>query len=236
MQAPSIRVHPAGRAGRRRVGRGLVAVAAALALLLAACGDDADGEAAGITVDEGTDAASEDADGTDAAPGTDADTTDPAADGSADDDATDAAAEDPEGDGSDGSEEDATAGGPSEHRPPPAGQPDCAAVTASPPGAIISFPSDDDPSWLDAGPGPVTVEVVGCSDSFEANIQYDAFHGQDTTPTLSGFTQGGTLGNWDAFSFEETYWTPGDWTVVIFVNDAESGNRVEFDEVTFTVS
>ena len=100
---------------------------------------------------------------------------------------------------------------------------------------MILFPDADDPASLEAGPGPVTVEVAGCSDTFEANLQYDAFHGQDTSPTLSGFTSGRTLGTWDAFSSSETYWTPGSWTVEVFVDDAESGNRVEYDEVTFTV-
>ena len=194
-------------------------VAAALVLVLAACGDDdADGEAAGISVEDAT---------TDDGNDPDVDDADTAT--APDDDETDGTAE------ADAEDEPATASGPSEHRPPAAAQPDCQAVTDDPPGAIISFPSDGDPAWLDAGPGPVTVEVVGCSDSFEANIQYDAFHGQDTTPTLSGFTEGGTMGNWGAFSFEETYWTPGDWTVVVFVDDAASGNRVEYDEVTFTV-
>ena len=227
MQARSIRVRPPGRpSSRHRV----VAVATALALLVAGCGEDEpDGDAAGITVEDGTDdAADPTTETTEAGSDTDPATTE-AADG-----AEDATSADTSGD--DGTEEAAASGSPNEHRPPPAGEPDCPAVTAAPPGAIISFPSDADPSWLDAGAGPVTVEVVGCSDSFEANIQYDAFHGQNTTPTLSGFTEGGTLGNWGEFSFEETYWTPGDWTVVIFVNDAESGNRVEYDEVTFTVN
>ena len=112
---------------------------------------------------------------------------------------------------------------------------DCASVSEPSPGAVILFPDADDPASLEAGPGPVTVEVAGCSDTFEANLQYDAFHGQDTSPTLSGFTSGGTLGTWDAFSSSETYWTPGSWTVAVFVDDAESGNRVEYDEVTFTV-
>lgn len=228
MKARSFREHPTGRAPSRRRG---VAVAAAFALLLAACGaDDADGEAAGISVEDGT------ADDTDDTGGADDD--DAATGDDASDDGDTAAGDDAAPDDGDAGQDadDAPAGGaPGEHRPPAASEPDCDAVTADPPGAIITFPSDDDPSWLDAGPGPVTVEVVGCSDSFEANIQYDAFHGQDTTPTLSGFTEGGTLGNWGEFSFEETYWTPGDWTVVIFVDDAATGDRVEYDEVTFTV-
>jgi hypothetical protein len=232
MVSRSIRQHSTGRGSTLR--RSAV-VAASLALVLAACGDDdADGDAAGVSVEDGTAQDGDDAEAPDDAEAADdaEASTDPG------DDVDDAAAEgtddaDTEADGTD--DEPAATGGPSEHRPPAAGQPDCDAVTASPPGAIISFPSDDDPSWLDAGPGPVTVEVVGCSDSFEATIQYDAFHGQDTAPTLSGFTEGGTMGNWGAFSFEETYWTSGEWTVVVFVDDAESGDRIEFDEVTFTV-
>ncbi len=50
-------------------------------------------------------------------------------------------------------------------------------------GATIVFPSDEGDGWLDAGPGPVTVEVVGCSDTFEANLQYEAYHGQNTLGT-----------------------------------------------------
>lgn len=124
-----------------------------------------------------------------------------------------------------------------EHRPSEALRAtiDCDTVATSGAGASILFPDSSDPASLQVGTGPVTVEVVGCSDTFEANVQYDAFHGQDTQPTMSGFTSGGTLGSWEEFSFEETYGTAGDWTVVVFVNDAESGNRIEYDQVTFTV-
>lgn len=139
----------------------------------------------------------------------------------------------------DGRQESGSASGAAygEHRPDGAarGSVDCSAVTTPSPGAAIFFPDASDPASLQAGPGPVTVEVVGCSDTFEANVQYDAFHGQNSTPTLSGFTQGGTLGTFGEFTFEETFWTPGDWTVVVFEIDAESGDRVEYDQVTFTV-
>ncbi len=206
--------NPAARAPR------LLALLAALALTAAACGgDDEPIEIEGATSGEGTDAAD---DGTTSEPGADEEA-DAAADEAADD-ATDAS----EGpyDPDDG-----------EHRLEAAARSaiDCDAVATTSPGAVIVFPDSNDPASLQVGAGPVTVEVVGCSDTFEANIQYDAFHGQNSTPTLSGFTEGGTLGDWGEFSFEETYWTPGDWTVVVFVNDAESGNRVEYDQVTFTV-
>lgn len=125
-----------------------------------------------------------------------------------------------------------------EHRPSMALRStiDCNAIATSGAGATIVFPDSNDPSSLQVGAGPVTVEVVGCSDTFEANVQYDVFYGQDTQPTISGYTEGGTLGSWEEFSFEETYSTPGDWTVVVFVNDANSGNRVEYDQITFTVN
>jgi len=209
------------RHGRR------LALAAAAALLLAACGGGDDTSAG-----DGQDAALVDQDAPD-----DADAEEQEKDTATDDAEPDAAdeAEAPESDAT--TDEETGDGGIAEHRPTAEAQAlvDCDAVTASPPGAIIVFPSDQGAGWLEAGPGPVTVEVVGCSDTFEANLQYEAFHGQNTTPTLSGFTQGGTLGTWGAFSFEETYWTPGDWTVVVFNDDAATGDRVEFDEVTFTV-
>lgn len=134
-------------------------------------------------------------------------------------------------------EEEPEEGGIAEHGPPEDAETfaDCGNVTEDPPGALILFPSADVPGSLEAGPGPVTVEVVGCSDTFEANLLWEAYHGQDTTPTLEGFTMGGTLGDWGMFSIEETYWTPGDWTVQVFEYDAESGNRVDYDEVTFSV-
>jgi hypothetical protein len=197
----------------------LLALLAALMLVSAACGDGDDA----IEIDG---AAAPGADGTDT--------------GDEDTGEQDAAGEDATGeDATEDDEPDPEAGddGTSGLRPSDAARAaiDCDAVAGSSPGATIVFPDSDDPASLEAGPGPATVEVVGCSDTFEANVQYDAFHGQNTVPTLSGFTEGGTLGDWEVFSFEETYWTPGDWTVVVFVNDAESGNRVEYDEVTFTV-
>lgn len=206
-----------------------LALATGVAFLLAACGGgdelpEADGQDAALVDEQDSDEAG----GEDGLAGAGDDVDD-------DPTATDAPAEADDPD--EAADEDADDGGIAQHRPPAEAQAlvDCDGVTASPPGAIIVFPSDEGDGWLDAGPGPVTVEVVGCSDTFEANLQYEAFHGQNSSPTLSGFTQGGTLGTWGAFSFEETYWTPGDWTVVVFDDDAETGDRVEFDEVTFTV-
>lgn len=201
----------------------LLVLISAIALLAAACGDGDDT----IEID-GAAATGED----DPGPAEDADDPDDAGGTEADGDAEDVADEEPEPD-AEASED----GGLREHRPSEEARAaiDCDAVANPAAGALLAFPRSDDPASLQAGPGPVTVEVVGCSDTFEATVQYDAFHGQNTTPTLSGFTQGGTLGSWDVFSFEETYWTPGDWTVVVYVDDAESGDRVEYDQVTFTV-
>lgn len=196
----------------------LLVLLAALALVVTACGDGDDT----IEIDGADATGSGETDGRD---GEDGD--DPDAAGAAGDDSGDDATEDEPEAGDDGQADSSAEGS--------GATIDCDAVAGTSPGAEILFPDSEDPASLQVGPGPVTVEVVGCSDTFEANVQYDAFHGQNTVPTLSGFTEGGTLGDWDEFSFEETYWTPGDWTVVVFVNDAESGNRVEFDEVTFTV-
>lgn len=199
-------------------------VLAGAALLVVACGGPDDG-----VDDDGLAGSSDTTDGSDALDVAE-DTDEPA-----DDVPADTAEQTDEADEAD--DEATDDGGLRAHRPPAEaeGLADCSAVTEDPPGAVIVFPSDHDPAWLEAGPGPVTVEVIGCSDTFEANLQYEAYHGQNSSPTLDGFTQGGTLGEWGAFSFEETYWTPGDWTVVVFDDDAESGQRVEFDEVTFTV-
>lgn len=202
----------------------LLVLLAAVALVVAACGDGDDAieiDGAAATGSDGT-GASDEQDDVDAAE----------PDATGEDDAAEDAVEAEEAGSEDGGD-----GGLPAHRPSEAARSaiDCGAVATPVAGASIAFPNSDDPDSLQAGPGPVTVEVVGCSDTFEANVQYDAFHGQNTVPTLSGFTTGGTLGDWDVFSFEETYWTPGDWTIVVFVDDAESGERVEYDQVTFTV-
>ena len=112
---------------------------------------------------------------------------------------------------------------------------DCESIDDQAAGAVLAFPTDDD-GPLDAGPGPVTVEFVGCSNTFEANLVYDAFHGENRNPTLTDHTTGGTMGNWSAFSFEETFWTSGDWTVVVYEDDAASGERREYDQVSFAVN
>lgn len=185
-----------------------------VAVLAVACGGaDGDVEASDEQPTDGADTQAADAsdeDDPDAADGTDADAP------------TDT--DDPE---------DADSG-PSAHRPAADAVSDagCEELADGSPGAVIAFPTDGD----QAGVTPVTVEVVGCSDTFESNLQYEAFHGADTTATLDGFTSGGTLGDWAPFGFEETYWTPGEWRVVVFELDAESGDRVEYDEVTFVVA
>lgn len=208
--------------GRRTGARSFVRAGLILGLLtvLAACGGGE--EAPELTVeDPGVSAEGDDAVGeTGDAEGEDADQA-----GSTEDDA-------------DASEDDAEAnGGVREHRPPEDAESfaDCGSIDTMDPGARIVFPHEDVSGSLDAGPGPVTVEVVGCGNTFEANVQWEAYHGQDANPTLDGFTMGGTMGDWGAFSIAETYWTPGDWTVVVFEIDAESGERREYDEVTFTV-
>ena len=197
-----------------RVGRSrLVAVGAALALVLAACGDDDDQ----LSVDDLGAESEEDGDDPEPEP---ADEADDAAD-------EDAAVEDDEDDGEDN--------GINSHSPPAEAIPDCDDVDESSPGAFIAFPSPDGDGWQDAGQSPVTVEVVGCSDTFEANLQYEAYHGQDANPTLEGHTMGGSLGNWEQFEFEETFWTPGEWRIVVFEYDAASGDRQDYDEQTFVV-
>lgn len=195
---------------------------AVLSLLLVACG-------------EGDEAATAQDEGPDLAPETEAPDDEDDAPAQEDDASTEGDESDDSAEGDD--DEPAEEGGVREHRPPEEAETfaDCGSIDDADPGAVIRFPSEDVAGSLDAGDGPVTVEVVGCGNTFEANVQWEAYHGTNSTPTLEGHTMGGTLGDWGAFSIAETYWTPGDWTVVVFEMDAESGDRVEYDEVTFTV-
>lgn len=192
-------------------GRHRFTVLATLILLLAACGGDDDG----LEVADESDMDAEEVED------------------------LEAEAEDPEESAEEPEEDDDAddGSGLNSHRPTAEADAvaDCDKIVAEEPGASIAFPSEEGEGWLDAGEGPVTVEFMGCSNTFEANVVYEAFHGEDRKPTLSGHTMGGTMGQWDRFSFEETFWTPGEWTVVVFEDDAESGDRREYDEVTFTV-
>jgi hypothetical protein len=205
-----------GRAGRVRYG----ALVGSALLVLAGCGDD-DGSAAAGTNDAGSEASNEAAgdDAGDADPDTDPDAE---PDEGADDSDTLVPAEVVEENGM------ATL------RPPDDTASDCGDLDQLDPGASFAFPTDDD-GILDAGPGPVRVEFVGCSNTFEANLVYDAFHGEDLGPTLTESTMGGSMGDWEAFSFEEIFWTPGRWTVVIYEDDAATGDRQEYDRVTFSI-
>ncbi len=192
-------------------------IAAVAVIALAACGAGDDGESAAAGDDQDL---VEDGDGTTV------------------DDAADDADDDPTADGADVAGDDAGDdgdAGPGEHRPGADVVIDevCAEVGDDAPGAEILFPDD---ASQDAGPSPATVEVAGCSNTFESNLEYEAYHGQDSTPTLEGHTMGGSMGEWRPFSIEETYWTVGTWRVVVFEHDAESGERNDYDEVTFEVS
>ena len=216
---------------RRATGR--LAGVAILAVALAACGGEDADDIEGLAFDDAEEV--EDADDADAddadADAADADDADAAGDdeGTADeaDEADDGdAATDDDG----GEDREMTT-----HSAPAEAEPDCAAIDQQEPGATIAFPSPDGDGWQDAGDSPVTVEVVGCSNTFEANVQYEAYHGQDASPTLDGFTMGGAMGNWEEFRFEETFWTPGEWRIVVFEYDAESGDRQDYDEQTFEI-
>ncbi len=197
----------------------------ALVLVLAACGGDdgvaaePDGDAteASDSGDDGDTSSGEAPDESDGAQGDGADDAD---------DADDAEVLIP----AEVTEEDGMA----TMRPPAGAEPDCEGIDQLEPGASLSFPTDD-AGMLDAGPGPGRVEFVGCSNTFEANLVYDAFHGSDASPTVTDFTMGGSMGDWGAFSFEEMFWTPGQWTVVVYEDDAATGERQEYDQVTFSI-
>jgi hypothetical protein len=241
----------------RRGARLFVGWIGVLALLVAACGGDDDGtpdDGQGVDIeDEVADDAPEadddlDADDTDDADDPDADASDEATE--EDDDPADGEDADEDADAADGdaSDEDAEAtdedegddgeetdDGAAAHRAPEEAAPDCDAIEGAEPGATIAFPSADGEGWQEAGASPATVEVVGCSNTFEANVQYEVYHGEDAEPTVEGHTMGGTMGDWGEFRFEETFWTPGEWRIVVFEMDAESGDRREYDEQTFVV-
>lgn len=195
------------------------------ALAAVACGGDEPAEEAADAASEADDTASDDTQ-----------TADDQADDAASDDtqSVDDDADDADDESDAGADEGTTTSqGPAELRPTGGGpsDADCAANNTQQPGAEITFPSDG----VTAGNSPVTVEVVGCSNTFEANLQYEVFHDQNTSPTLDGFTSGGTLGTWASFSLEETYWTPGTWRVEVFENNANTGARDLYDTVSFTV-
>lgn len=96
------------------------------------------------------------------------------------------------------------------------------------------FP-DSDVIDHDAGERPAEVTVVGCSNTFEATVLYEFYHGDDANPTVEGYTMGGAYGDWHEFTFTETLWTPGTWTILVLEHDAATGDRVVYDEVFVTV-
>ncbi len=218
---------PSTRTAVVRQAAGRLATVVLLALALAACGDEDADDVEGLAVEDADEV--EDADDPDDRDADDAEADDPDADledeGSDETDDRDVTTDD-----DDGEDRELT-----DHLAPAEAEPDCAAIDQQEPGATIVFPSPDGDGWQDAGDSPVTVEVVGCSNTFEANLQYEAYHDQDSSPTLDGFTMGGSMGNWEEFRFEETFWTPGEWRIVVFEYDAESGDRQDYDEQTFTV-
>lgn len=118
--------------------------------------------------------------------------------------------------------------------PPADFDPECVQIYSDEPGADIKFP-DSDVHTHDAGAGPAEVTVVGCSNTFEASVMYEFIHGTDAEPTIEGFTMGGAYGDWNEFTFTETLWTPGGWTVLVLEQDAATGERVVYDEVFVTV-
>lgn len=124
-----------------------------------------------------------------------------------------------------------------EHRPPPeAGAvADCEKIISDERGAVLAFPSEEGPGWLDAGPAPVLVEFLGCSNTFEANVVYEIFDAASGALVVEGFTTGGTFNEWAEFRFEVTFENPGDYRVDIVEYDAASGERLVHASQVFTV-
>ena len=113
---------------------------------------------------------------------------------------------------------------------------DCIQIISPNPGAMIAFPSEEGPGWQNAGPGPVEVEVVGCFNSADERLTYAAYHGADTEPTLTGTV--GTdpsPGDWSRFSFEDVFWTAGQWRIVVSGRQTSEAEPVAFAETMFKV-
>ena len=136
-----------------------------------------------------------------------------------------------------GSSSSPTAGSPSSPgalTPPADFDPECLQIYSDEPGASIVFP-DSNVITHDAGISPAKVTVIGCSNTFEAAVVYEFYHGSNADPTIEGHTMGGAYGDWAEFTFTETLWTPGEWTILVLEQDAATGDRVVYDEVFVTV-
>lgn len=99
---------------------------------------------------------------------------------------------------------------PGELAPPADFDPECVQIHRDDP-ADVRFP-DSNVTSHHVGAGPAEVTVVGCSNTFEATVVYEFFHGNDADPTIEGHTMVGAYGDWDEFTFTQTLWTPGEWT------------------------
>jgi hypothetical protein len=111
---------------------------------------------------------------------------------------------------------------------------DCAAIDIDDPGAFLTFPDPDAARSYDIDNGPVALTVVGCSNTFEANLVYALRNGEGEEPRITGHTMGGTYGGWAEFRFTETL-PPGEWTVLVGEDDPSTGERVYYDAVPVTV-
>ncbi|QBI21074.1 cell wall-binding repeat-containing protein [Egibacter rhizosphaerae] len=112
---------------------------------------------------------------------------------------------------------------------------DCEALREDGDGAALVFPGRDGPGWDQAGAAPVEVDFLGCGSGFEGHLDYELWHEDDLRARVGDGTFAGALGEWRRFSFRELLHRSGDWRVEVFQLDAATGERLDYDEQTFTV-
>jgi hypothetical protein len=79
--------------------------------------------------------------------------------------------------------------------------------------------------------------VTGCSDTFEANVEWELRDADDDV-LADGFTMGGTLGDPDDFSFEVEYSVTEQQTgtLEVFETDAETGDRARVNTIQLVLT
>lgn len=117
-----------------------------------------------------------------------------------------------------------------EDDPTPAAQDPCDNAPSGQSFVFVTTPNNGDQVS-----SPFTVE--GCSDTFEANVQWELRDANQQVLT-DGFTMGGTLGDPDSFSFDVTYSVSQQQlgTLEVYEEDAETGDRIHVNSIQLVLT